>query len=133
MAPSVANATSTTRTRVFRKRTSCRADQITHYRCYPFACAGLARIVNGSSIFWILIAKPNASLTAIIGGAMQTVEITNPKEARRCRYAQYRGEQARLMLNGAPVTGMIRAVMEDRSSIPNRWTVTLISKKGIAA
>ena len=97
------------------------------------ACAGLARIVNGSSIFWILIAKPNASLTAIIGGAMQTVEITNPKVARRCRYAQYRGEQVRLMLNGAPVTGMIRAVMEDRSSIPKRWTVTLISKKGIAA
>ena len=61
---------------------------------------------------------------------MQTVEITNPKEARRCRYAQYRGEQARLMLNGAPVTGMVRAVKEDRSSIPKRWTVTLISKTG---
>lgn len=25
---------------------------------------------------------------------MQTIEITNPMEARRCRYAQYRGEGA---------------------------------------
>jgi hypothetical protein len=28
---------------------------------------------------------------------MQTIEITSPIEARRCRYAQYRGEKARLM------------------------------------
>jgi hypothetical protein len=44
---------------------------------------------------------------------MQTIEITNPLEARRCRFAQYRGLKARLILNGVPVTGMIRAVKED--------------------
>jgi hypothetical protein len=56
---------------------------------------------------------------------MQTIEITNPQEARRCRYAQYRGQKARLILNGVPVTGMIRAVKEDKSSTPMRWVVTV--------
>jgi hypothetical protein len=64
---------------------------------------------------------------------MQTVEITDPLEARRCRHAQYRGVRVQLMLNGLPVTGMIRAVKEDRSSIPTRWTVTVVPKQGIAA
>ena len=57
---------------------------------------------------------------------MQTIEITNPLEARRCRFAQYRGLKARLILNGEPVTGMIRAVKEDNSSTPTRWTVTVV-------
>ena len=35
-----------------------------------------------------------------------------------------RGEKARLMLNGVPVTGMVRAVQEDRFSTPKRWIVT---------
>jgi hypothetical protein len=43
---------------------------------------------------------------------MLTIEITNLIEARRCRYAQYRGQKARLTLNGLPVTGMVRAVKE---------------------
>lgn len=61
---------------------------------------------------------------------MLTIEITNPIEARRCRYAQYRGQKARLMLNGLPVTGMVCAVKEDRSSTLTRWIVTVISKQG---
>ena len=64
---------------------------------------------------------------------MQTIEITDPLEARRCRYAQYRGEMVRLMLNGLPVTGMVRSVKEDRSSNPTRWTVTVIPKQCVAA
>jgi hypothetical protein len=64
---------------------------------------------------------------------MQTVEITDPTEARRCRYAQYRGEKVRLMLNGLPITGMVRAVLEDRSRIPTRWIVSVVPKQGIAA
>src|SRR5260370_1340300 len=43
---------------------------------------------------------------------MQTIEITNPTEARRCRYAQYRGEKARLMLNGLPITKAKRSSEE---------------------
>jgi hypothetical protein len=62
---------------------------------------------------------------------MQTIAITDPIEARRCRYAQYRGEKARLMLNGLPVTGMVRSVKEDKSSIPARWTVTVVAKQDV--
>jgi hypothetical protein len=64
---------------------------------------------------------------------MQTIEITDPIEARRCRYAQYRSEKARLMLNGMPVTGMVRSVMEVKSSNHTRWIVSVVSKQGIAA
>jgi hypothetical protein len=58
-----------------------------------------------------------------------TIEITNPTEVRRCRYALYRGEKARLMLNGVPVTGMVHAVQEDRSSTQMRWIVTMVCKQ----
>jgi hypothetical protein len=64
---------------------------------------------------------------------MQAIEITDPIEARRCRYAQYRGEKATVMLNGLPVTGMVRSVMEVKSSNPLRWTVKVIPKQGMAA
>jgi hypothetical protein len=64
---------------------------------------------------------------------MHTIEITDPTEARRCRYAQYRGEKARLTLNGLPVTGMIRAVKEDKSSTPMRWIVSVAGNQDIAA
>ena len=56
---------------------------------------------------------------------MQTIEITSPLEARRCRFAQYRGLKARFILNGEPVTGMIIAVKEDEFCTPTRWTVTV--------
>jgi hypothetical protein len=64
---------------------------------------------------------------------MQPVEITDPKEARRCRFAQYRGQKATVMLNGLPVTGMVRSVMEVASSNPARWIVSVVPKQGIAA
>jgi hypothetical protein len=61
---------------------------------------------------------------------MQSIEITDPKEARRCRFAQYRGEKATVMLNGLPVTGMVRSVKEHSSSNSTRWTVTVVPKQG---
>jgi hypothetical protein len=64
---------------------------------------------------------------------MQTIEITDPIEARRCRYAQYRGEKATLMLNGLSVTGMVRSVREDKSGTPMRWIISVVPKQGIAA
>ena len=64
---------------------------------------------------------------------MQTIEIIDPVEARRCRYAQYRGEKATLVLNGMPVTGMVRSIKEDKSSIPTRWIVLVVPKQSIAA
>jgi hypothetical protein len=64
---------------------------------------------------------------------MHTIEITNAIEARRCRYAQYRGQKATVMLNGLRVTGMVRSVMEIKSSDPTRWIVSVVPKQGIAA
>jgi hypothetical protein len=57
---------------------------------------------------------------------MQLIEITDPKEARRCRVAQYRGEKATVMFNGTPVTGMVGRVQEHRSETPVRWTIALV-------
>ena len=64
---------------------------------------------------------------------MQAIEITDPIEARRCRFAQYRGQKATVMLNGLPVTGMVRSVMEVKSSNHTRWIVSVVPKQGIAA
>ena len=64
---------------------------------------------------------------------MQTIKIKDQTEVRRCRYALYRGEKATVVLNGLPVTGMVRSVREDKSSPTTRWTVTVVAKQGIAA
>jgi hypothetical protein len=65
---------------------------------------------------------------------MKTFQTTDPKVARRCRFAQLRGEKTRLTLNGSPLMGMVHSVKEDKSSTPTRWSVTLIAqKKGAAA
>ena len=64
---------------------------------------------------------------------MQTIEITDPLEARRCRFAQYRGEKATVMLNGLPITGMVRSVKEDKSSSTTRWTIIVVPRQDIAA
>jgi hypothetical protein len=59
---------------------------------------------------------------------MQTIETTNPIEARRARYAQYRGQKVTLTLMGSTVTGMVRSVNEDRSGTLKRWIVTVVAK-----
>jgi hypothetical protein len=63
---------------------------------------------------------------------MQSIEITDPIEARRSRFALYRGFKATVMLNGLPVTGMVRSVMEHQASHLMRWTVTVAPKEGRA-
>ena len=63
-----------------------------------------------------------------LGNSMQKIETTNPIEARRARYAQYRGQKATLMLMGSPVTGLVCSVNEDRSSKLKRWIVTVVAK-----
>ena len=37
------------------------------------------------------------------------------------------------MLNGLPVTGMVRSVKEHQASNPMRWTVTVVPKQGMAS
>jgi hypothetical protein len=64
---------------------------------------------------------------------MQTFQTTDPKVARRCRYDQHRGQKTTVQLKGSLVTGLVRSVMEVKSSNPTRWIVTVIAKPSIAA
>jgi hypothetical protein len=64
---------------------------------------------------------------------MQTIETTDPIEARRARFAQYRGQKATLNLMGATVTGLVRSVSEDKSGTLKRWIITVVAMQGIAA
>jgi hypothetical protein len=59
---------------------------------------------------------------------MQTIETTNPIEARRARYAQYSGQKATLTLMGSTVTGLVRSVNEESSGTLKRWIVTVVAK-----
>jgi hypothetical protein len=64
---------------------------------------------------------------------MQTIETTDPIEARRARFAQYRGQKTTLTLMGSTVTGLVRSVSEDKSSTPKRWIITVVAMQGVAA
>jgi len=64
---------------------------------------------------------------------MPTFETTNAKVARRFRYDQHRGQKAAVTVEGSLVTGLVHSIMEDKSSNPTRWIVTVIAKPRIAA
>jgi hypothetical protein len=64
---------------------------------------------------------------------MPTFETIDPKLAIRCRYDQHRGKKTTLTIEGSPVTGLVRSVMEVQSSNPRRWLITVIAKPSIAA
>ncbi len=58
---------------------------------------------------------------------MPTFETTNAKVARRCRYDQHRGQKTTVTVDGSLVTGLVRSVMEVKSSSnPTRWLVTVV-------
>jgi hypothetical protein len=62
---------------------------------------------------------------------MQRFETTNAKVARRCRYDQHRGQKTALTVSGSFLTGLVRSVMEVKSSNhPTRWIVTIAGKSG---
>jgi hypothetical protein len=60
-------------------------------------------------------------------------ETIDAKVARRCRYDQHRGQKTTLTLEGSLVTGLVRSVMEVKSSDPTRWIITVIARPSIAA
>ncbi|MDE2376926.1 hypothetical protein [Bradyrhizobium sp.] len=57
---------------------------------------------------------------------MFTYETADQKEVRRFRIAQFNGRMATVKSGEATVTGFVRSVLEQESSIPPRWTITLI-------
>ncbi len=57
---------------------------------------------------------------------MFTFEIADQKEVRRFRIAQFNGRPATARPNGTAVTGLVRSIVENKSSNPPVWVVTLI-------
>ena len=57
---------------------------------------------------------------------MFTFETADQKEVRRFRIAQFNGRTATVKSDGSTVTGHVRSVRESKSSIPQRWTITII-------
>jgi hypothetical protein len=57
---------------------------------------------------------------------MFTFETTDQKEARRFRIAQFNGRTATVQSGGSVITGHVRSVLEQESSVPPRWTITII-------
>jgi hypothetical protein len=60
---------------------------------------------------------------------MQQIQTNDPTEARRSRYAQYRGQVATLTFGLATVRGMVRSVKEHGSCTPIRWVVTIVPQE----
>lgn len=57
---------------------------------------------------------------------MFTYETADQKEVRRFRIAQFNGRPATVRCGEKTVTGFVRSVREQESSIPSRWTITII-------
>ena len=57
---------------------------------------------------------------------MFTFETTDKKEARRFRIAQFNGRLAAARSAGLTVSGHVRSVLECKSSVPTRWSITIV-------
>ena len=57
---------------------------------------------------------------------MFSFETADQKEVRRFRIAQFNGRTATVKSDGSTVTGHVRSVLESKSSIPQRWTITIV-------
>jgi hypothetical protein len=60
---------------------------------------------------------------------MFTFETTDLKEVRRFLIAQFNGRVATVRSGGSTVTGHVRSVMERKSSVPARWTITIVPRE----
>ena len=60
---------------------------------------------------------------------MFTFETSDPKEVRRFRIAQFNGRTATARTAGAAVTGHVRSIVENKSSIPIAWTISIIPEE----
>jgi hypothetical protein len=60
---------------------------------------------------------------------MFTFETSDQKEVRRFRIAQFNGRTATVRSAGSPVTGHVRSIVENKSSVPVTWTITIIPEE----
>jgi hypothetical protein len=60
---------------------------------------------------------------------MFTYETADQKEVRRFRIAQFNGRTATVKSGGSTITGHVRSVLADETSIPPRWTITIIPEQ----
>ena len=54
---------------------------------------------------------------------MLTLETNDPREAQRCRRAQYIGHPAEVTISGSKILGVVRSVKQDPGPL---WVVTII-------
>ena len=64
---------------------------------------------------------------------MFTFETSDKKEARRFRIAQLNGRTATARSSGSAVTGHVRSIVENKSSVPPSWTITIVPEEPKAA
>ena len=57
---------------------------------------------------------------------MITYETADQKEVRRFRIAQFNGRMATVKAGESTVTGFVRSVLEQESTIPPHWVITII-------
>jgi hypothetical protein len=60
-------------------------------------------------------------------------EIADQKEVRRFRIAQFNGRAATARPEGTAVTGLVRSIVENKSSDSPVWIITLIASEPKAA
>lgn len=60
---------------------------------------------------------------------MFTFETSDPKEVRRFRIAQFNGRTATTRSTGSAVTGHVRSIVENKSSVPSAWVITIIPEE----
>ena len=58
---------------------------------------------------------------------MFTYETADQKEVRRFRIAQFNGRTATIKSAGTTITGLVRSVVEQESSVPPRWIITIVA------
>ena len=66
---------------------------------------------------------------------MFTFATSDPKEVRRFRIAQFNGRAATFRSASSAVTGHVRSIVENKSSVAAAWVITIIPeepKAGIA-
>ena len=60
---------------------------------------------------------------------MFTFETSDQKEVRRFRIAQFNGRTATVRSAGSPVTGYVRSIVENKSSVAAGWLITIIPEE----